>query len=82
MTELQQLVLSEQRGEVVVLTLNRPGKRNALSLALRDRLADALEARAGTETGAILLTGAGSALCAGMDVTQFGGDEANPTADC
>jgi alkanesulfonate monooxygenase SsuD/methylene tetrahydromethanopterin reductase-like flavin-dependent oxidoreductase (luciferase family) len=52
MTELEQLVLSEQRGDVVVLTLNRPAKRNALSLALRDRLADALEACAGPETGA------------------------------
>lgn len=77
MTELEQLVLSEQRGDVVVLTLNRPGKRNALSLTLRDRLADALEACAGADTGAILLTGAGSAFCAGMDVTQFGGEEAN-----
>ena len=28
-------------------------------------------------SSAILLTGAGSAFCAGMDVTQFGGDEAN-----
>ena len=60
------------------LTLDRPEKRNALSLELRDELADALEAAEGDEaTRCVLLTGAGSAFCAGMDVTQFGGDRAN-----
>jgi enoyl-CoA hydratase/carnithine racemase len=65
-------------GGVRRLTLNRPEKRNALSLALRDELTGALEA-AETDTGVrcVLLTGAGSAFCAGMDVTQFGGDRAN-----
>src|SRR3954452_23131797 len=59
-------------------TLDRPEKRNALSLELRDELADALEAAEGDEaTRCVLLTGAGSAFCAGMDVTQFGGDRAN-----
>ena len=58
---------------VVKLTLNRPEKRNALSLDLRDALADALE----QDAGAFLITGAGSAFCSGMDVTQFGGDAAN-----
>ena len=60
-------------GGVVRLTLNRPEKRNALSLDLRDALAGELE----REAGAFLITGAGSAFCAGMDVTQFGGDAAN-----
>jgi enoyl-CoA hydratase/carnithine racemase len=45
---------------VVKLTLNRPEKRNALSLDLRDALADALE----QDAGAFLITGAGSATCA------------------
>jgi enoyl-CoA hydratase/carnithine racemase len=63
---------------VVRLTLDRPEKRNALSLELRDELADALEAAAGDEAvRCVVLTGAGSAFCAGMDVTQFGGDRAN-----
>ena len=63
---------------VVVLTLDRPEKRNALSLELRDELADALEAASGDEAvRCVVLTGAGSAFCAGMDVTQFGGDRAN-----
>src|SRR3954471_1235814 len=60
------------------LILNRPEKRNALSLDLRAELAGALEAAEGDEdVRCLLLTGAGSAFCAGMDVTQFGGDRAN-----
>jgi enoyl-CoA hydratase/carnithine racemase len=68
------ILLREDAGDAVVaLTLNRPGKRNALSLELRDSLAAELE----QDAGAFVITGAGSAFCAGMDVTQFGGDAAN-----
>jgi enoyl-CoA hydratase/carnithine racemase len=67
------LLRDEHADGVVVLTLNRPEKRNALSLDLRDELATALEA----EANAFVLTGAGSAFCAGMDITQFGGDAEN-----
>ena len=77
MSDSGQLVVIERRGEVAVLTLNRPEKRNALSLELRDRLADAVQECGGEDTGAIVLTGAGSAFCAGMDVAQFGGDDDN-----
>jgi enoyl-CoA hydratase/carnithine racemase len=67
-------LLSEDAGDgVILLTLNRPEKRNALSLDLRDELAAALE----RDANAFVITGAGSAFCAGMDVTQFGGDAAN-----
>ena len=63
---------------VAVVTLNRPEKRNALSIELRVQLAEALGALgADEELGCVVLTGAGSAFSAGMDVTQFGGDEAN-----
>jgi enoyl-CoA hydratase/carnithine racemase len=60
---------------VARVTLDRPEKRNALSIELRIELADALEA-AGADPAVrcVVLTGAGSAFCAGMDVTQFGGD--------
>ncbi|HEX2084478.1 MAG TPA: enoyl-CoA hydratase/isomerase family protein [Solirubrobacteraceae bacterium] len=62
-------------GPVASLTLDRPEKRNALSIELRFALAEALEALAGRdEVHCAVLTGAGSAFCAGMDVTQFGGD--------
>ncbi len=77
MTDPEPLVLVERRDELVVMTLNRPEKRNALSFDLRDQLADALDRHGGEDTGAIVLTGAGTAFCSGMDVTQFGGDAAN-----
>jgi enoyl-CoA hydratase len=68
----------ERDGSVAILTLDRPEKRNALSIALRFALADALDAAVADDgVHAILLTGAGSAFCAGMDVTQFGGDRDN-----
>ncbi|HEX8119828.1 MAG TPA: enoyl-CoA hydratase/isomerase family protein [Solirubrobacteraceae bacterium] len=69
---------TEIDGALAVLTLDRPEKRNALSIALRYALADALDALAADEAvHAAVLTGAGSAFCAGVDVTQFGGDRAN-----
>ena len=73
------LVLVDRPADGVArVTLNRPEKRNALSLELREELADALEAQAADEdVRCVVLTGAGSAFCAGMDVTQFGGDRAN-----
>jgi enoyl-CoA hydratase len=63
---------------VATLTLNRPDKRNALSIELREALANALAAIAADENArCTVLTGAGSAFCGGMDVTQFGGDRAH-----
>src|SRR5881394_3260103 len=63
---------------VAVLTLDRPEKRNALSLDLRVELAEALDALAADEdVRSVVVTGAGTAFCAGMDVTQFGGDRAH-----
>jgi len=60
---------------VARVTLDRPEKRNALSIELRVEIADALaEQSADPAVRCLVLTGAGSAFCAGMDVTQFGGD--------
>jgi enoyl-CoA hydratase len=67
-----------QDGALAHVTLNRPEKRNALSIELRHALADALHKLDHDDTvNAVLLTGAGPAFCAGMDVTQFGGDAAH-----
>jgi 2-(1,2-epoxy-1,2-dihydrophenyl)acetyl-CoA isomerase len=54
---------------VAVITMNRPGRRNALSEAMVSALGDVL-ARAETDeaVGAVVLTGAGGAFCAGGDV--------------
>lgn len=72
------VLLVERRERSAVVTLNRPEKRNALSIELREALAAAFtELAAEDDVRAILLTGAGPAFCAGMDVTQFGGDAAH-----
>jgi enoyl-CoA hydratase len=73
-------LLVSREGHVLELTLNRPGKRNALSIELRERIAAEFAAIDPEQTGAVVLAGAGPAFCAGMDVTQFGGDEANRRA--
>jgi enoyl-CoA hydratase/carnithine racemase len=63
---------------VALVTLQRPEKRNALSIDLRLELADAFARLAGDRgVSCAVLTGAGTAFCAGMDVTQFGGDRAH-----
>jgi enoyl-CoA hydratase/carnithine racemase len=72
---MEGLLSIEHRDEVAVVTLQRPEKRNALSIDLRVELAEAFARLAeDDEVGCIVLTGAGSAFCAGMDVSQFGGD--------
>jgi len=71
-------LLLERRGDVELVTLNRPEKRNALSIELRLELAAAFERIAeDDELGCVVLTGAGTAFCSGMDTTQFGGDAEN-----
>jgi enoyl-CoA hydratase len=72
------VVTVERAAGVALVTLNRPEKRNALSLELRARLTEDLNALAhDDEVRCVLLTGAGSAFCAGMDTSEFGGDHAN-----
>jgi enoyl-CoA hydratase len=75
---LSGLLVERLDGGVAVLTLNRPEKRNALSIEMRFELAELLSSlRSDDSVGALVVTGAGSAFCSGMDVTQFGGDIEN-----
>ncbi|MET0957720.1 MAG: enoyl-CoA hydratase/isomerase family protein [Solirubrobacterales bacterium] len=77
MSETGQLSV-ERRGQVALVTLERPEKRNALSIELRMELADAFTGLSDDDAiGCVVLTGAGSAFCSGMDNSQFGGDLAN-----
>ena len=57
---------------VVTLTLDRVDKRNALSIALRDEVSDALDALAGDEAvKTVVITGAGDVFSAGFDLREF-----------
>lgn len=75
-----QPLLSSVADGVLSLTLNRPAKRNALSIELRREIAAALSELDTEAIGAVTLTGAPPAFCSGMDTTQFGGDEENRRA--
>ncbi len=67
------LVLTERAGDAVaIVTLNRPDKKNALSIALRDGVVDELTKLAHDEgTKAVVLCGAGGAFSAGFDLEEF-----------
>jgi enoyl-CoA hydratase/carnithine racemase len=72
------LLSLERREDVAIVTLQRPEKRNALSIDLRVELAEAFGALSeDAGVGSVVLTGAGPAFCSGMDTTQFGGDRAH-----
>ena len=59
-------ILSERRGDVLVLTLNRPDRLNAAPPAMFVELKAALESLDGAR--AVLIMGAGRAFCSGADV--------------
>lgn len=71
MTETGGLVEVTHRGEVAVLTLNRPDKLNALSTGLEQALLDALGAPDVGQARAIVFTGAGRAFSSGADVGEL-----------
>src|SRR5215469_15601369 len=66
------LVLYESRPPAVILTLNRPDRRNAISRGLIAELTAAFE-RAADDAAArcVVLTGAGTVFCAGMDLAEL-----------
>lgn len=67
-------ILTERKGDVLVVTLNRPERLNAASLQMADDLSVALYDLQGAR--ALLITGAGRAFCSGADLQARGGDSA------
>ncbi|HLA18919.1 MAG TPA: enoyl-CoA hydratase-related protein, partial [Dehalococcoidia bacterium] len=77
-------LLYEVRGGIATITLNRPERLNAITLAMLASLSAALrEADLDREVRVVVLTGAGRGFCAGLDLkdtaagTGIGGDGAN-----
>jgi enoyl-CoA hydratase len=77
------VLLSERAGFVLLLTLNRPEARNALSAALITAVSDALRGAAEDDgVRAVVITGAGEkAFCAGMDLRAFSEARESGNAD-
>lgn len=62
-------LMAEVSERVAVVTLNRPERRNAMSPPMMRALVDVLaDAETADDVGAVVLTGAGGAFCAGGDV--------------
>ena len=68
------VLLVDREPPLAIVTLNRPEQMNALNAALRIALGETLAAlEADPEIRAVVLTGAGKAFCAGMDLKEIGG---------
>ena len=65
-------VLTERRGPVLIVTINRPHARNAINKAVAEGIAAAMDTLDGDpELSVGILTGAGGTFCAGMDLKAF-----------
>lgn len=64
-------VLYAESESIATITLNRPDKRNAISYELIDDVTAALKQAAASPAQIVILTGAGSAFCAGMDLDNL-----------
>lgn len=69
------MLLIEVGDGIATVTMNRPQAMNALSRALRVALVDAFRRLAADDAvGVIILTGAGRAFTAGLDLKELGGE--------
>lgn len=67
-------LLVSRDGHVLVLTMNRPERLNAISAPMLAALAGELQrANVDPEVRVVVLTGAGRGFCAGLDLKDFGG---------
>lgn len=63
----------DRQDRVAVMTVNDPERRNALNISMCQEMVAAIdELEADENIGALVLTGAGSAFCAGADLSQLG----------
>jgi len=71
-----EMIRSERRGDVLVLTLNRPERLNAAPTEMFDELRDAIGALDGAR--AVLVAGEGRAFCSGADIASGALGSDNP----
>jgi len=72
MNDNESAVLTERRGNVLLITINRPEVRNAVDAAVAAGIAGAMEELDGDEGLSVgVLAGAGGFFCAGMDLGAF-----------
>ena len=72
----QDAVLSELQGDVAVVTMNRPQRRNALSQRQMEALIETFVALdAGAQASVVILAASGPVFCSGHDLSEMQGDD-------
>lgn len=67
-----EFILVERQGDIGIVTLNRPERMNAMTYEMSQEYNDAVaELNDDPSIGAIVITGAGRAFCAGVDISRF-----------
>src|ERR1043166_5942728 len=70
---MSDILLTENKGRIRVLTLNRPQQKNAFNDALYDAVRDAVnDAMEDSSVACVVITGAGGAFSAGQDLSELG----------
>jgi enoyl-CoA hydratase len=81
MSDTDLVLLDRPAPDVARLTLNRPDRRNALSIALRDRFSDLCDELVAEGTvKALIVAGNGAVFSAGFDLKEFAPDDAERSA--
>ena len=75
---MAETILYEKRGNIVVITLNRPAALNSINRQLRSELSDAITQFDEEDDSYVgIITGAGRAFCAGRDLKERASDNAS-----
>jgi enoyl-CoA hydratase/carnithine racemase len=70
--DYQNIHVEEKAEGIAVITLNRPDKRNAISILMRQEISHCLEGlKADPRIGCVVFIGAGSSFSAGFDLEEF-----------
>ena len=76
-------IIYEKEERIARITINRPKSMNALNIDVLKEINAALKyAESDEEVGAIVLTGAGRAFCAGLDLKSFDTSNVAEHAEC
>src|SRR6185436_8935705 len=76
------VLVEKQSPQITLLTLNRPERRNALTIELMSELSAAIEAAAADPAQRIvILRGAGKAFCTGLDLMEAVKHDPHETAE-
>lgn len=74
-------VLVERRGAIALVTINRPARRNAITVDLCHEFYGVIQEVAASDARVVVLRGAGTDFCVGADITADASGEGPPTPE-